>query len=197
MSLASIGSEGSWLSGKTGSYRHSAIRSNIARAKRQEQDNSSASPTVSAEDLGIADDEYMSRLTPRRHSGFHTLEHPSGEGRPSSDEEPYNDDEDLTWGAVDARVAEVHTSTRNTMRSRQAQLNTDSEFDPEDDAASQSPSSPTAEKANVERARSVNLGKGHVRNFSAGSARLLDIHPRHSLDGKTALQEKRRSFPLT
>jgi len=39
-------------------------------------------------------------------------------------------------------------------------------------------STPTEETVPVQRATSVNLGKSHVRNLSAGSARLLDIPKR-------------------
>jgi hypothetical protein len=43
----------------------------------------------------------------------------------------------------------------------------------------------------VQRAKSVNLGRGHVRNFSAGSAKLLDLTPRTSVDAKRRSVEPR------
>jgi len=50
--------------------------------------------------------------------------------------------------------------------------------------------SPSSEIADVHRARSVNLGKGHVRNFSAGSAKLLEIAPRMSVDRRHSSERK-------
>jgi hypothetical protein len=43
----------------------------------------------------------------------------------------------------------------------------------------------------MQRATSINLGKGHVRNFSAGSAKLLNLTPRSSVDGKRRSVEPR------
>jgi hypothetical protein len=68
-----------------------------------------------------------------------------------------------------------------------------------DDDGTESPVTPTAqEKMDIQRARSVNLGHaGHVRNFSAGSAKLLDITPRSSVDSKALRNSERRaSGPL-
>ncbi|KFA53393.1 hypothetical protein S40293_03434 [Stachybotrys chartarum IBT 40293] len=200
ISLASIDSEGSWLSGRVASRRTSLMRENIARARRREAEHSTDSPTDSTEDLGIADDDYLSRLTPRRPSGFATVGRPSGEGRPSSDDEHYENDGDARWGAVGARpgVVNAHKHDRDTMRSREAQLSADYEAGGDDDASHSptSPTSPAEDKANVQRATSVQLGKGHVRSFSAGSARLLEITPRNSVDSTTANRGKRRSVPF-
>ncbi|KAH7319830.1 hypothetical protein B0I35DRAFT_450896 [Stachybotrys elegans] len=201
MSLASIDSEGSWLSGKRVSRRTSAMRDSIQRPRLLEPANSIDSPTNSTEEeLGIADDEYLSRLAPRRHSGHIIAGRRSGEGRPSSDEE----DGDVRWGAVGARpyVVETHTHDREKMKSRQGMLNVDVQGgdDTEGDEASASDLSPVSpvspEKPDVGRARSVHLGKGHVRNFSAGSAKLLDITPRTSNDEVRRGREKRRSAPM-
>jgi hypothetical protein len=50
------------------------------------------------------------------------------------------------------------------------------------------PDSPTT---NSQRATSINLGKGHVRNFSAGSAKLLEISPRASGETRRSLLAER------
>ncbi|EON61098.1 hypothetical protein W97_00309 [Coniosporium apollinis CBS 100218] len=63
------------------------------------------------------------------------------------------------------------------------------ESSPERESPSEEGPSPT-QRAFVERARSVDLGKGHIRAVSAGSAKLLDI-PARSGSGT----EKRSSFP--
>jgi hypothetical protein len=81
------------------------------------------------------------------------------------------------------------------MLSQEGLLNMDSG----DDDDVESPITPTAlekveetadERAGVQRARSVHLGRGHVRNFSAGSAKLLDLTPRSSVDGRSRNREE-------
>ncbi|KAF4980873.1 hypothetical protein FZEAL_3219 [Fusarium zealandicum] len=190
MSLASIDSEGSWLSGKV-SARRAAMRDSIRRANQREQaDTNTDSPTNSTEeDLEIIDDEYLTKLTPRRYSGHDMMGRRSGEGRPSSDEEDLVDEADMKWGAVDSQPQVVH---RYTMKSHEGLL----ELESEDEESESSPISPSSEAADLHRARSVNLGKGHVRNFSAGSAKLLDITPRASVDASRS-SERRRSHVLS
>jgi hypothetical protein len=113
----------------------------------------------------------------------------SGEGRPSSDEEDLVDDADMKWGRVGSQPEVVH---RYTMKSHEGLL----EIESEDEDRQASPVSPSSqEDADVQRAKSVNLGKGHVRNFSAGSAKLLDITPRPSVDARRS-SERRRSHVL-
>ncbi|KAF4962916.1 hypothetical protein FSARC_9029 [Fusarium sarcochroum] len=189
MSLASIDSEGSWLSGNA-SARRAAIRDSIRRANQREQtDNNTDSPTNSTdEDLEIVEDEYLTKLTPRRNSNPDVMGRRSGEGRPSSDEEELVDDGDMKWGAVGSQPQVVH---RFTMKSHEGLF----EIESEEEESPTSPVSPSQELANVQSARSVNLGKGHVRNFSAGSAKLLDITPRGSVDARRS-SERRRSHVL-
>ncbi|GKU03514.1 hypothetical protein FLAG1_06136 [Fusarium langsethiae] len=189
MSLASIDSEGSWLSGNVNS-RRAAIRDSIRRANQREQsENNIDSPTNSTdEDLGIVEDDYMTRLTPRRSSNPDMMARRSGEGRPSSDEEELADDGEMKWGAVGSQPKVVH---RWTMKSHEGLL----EIESEEEESPTSPVSPSQELANVQDARSVNLGRGHVRNFSAGSAKLLDITPRASVDARVS-SERRRSHGL-
>lgn len=176
ISLASIDSEGSWLSGRGGNRRSQALRDSIARANRREAGQSSTSLSNSTrDDLAITDDEYLSRVTPTR-SGQERL---SGEGVPSSDDEQ-DSSEGAKWGTVGAR-ANVVLGGRDTMHSHHGLLNNDSG----EDSGTDSPVSPSVvENVSVQRAQSVHMGKGHARNFSAGSARLLDITPRGSVDGK-------------
>jgi hypothetical protein len=78
-----------------------------------------------------------------------------------------------------------------TMQSHEGLLNIESG----DEEQSESPVTPSVhELADLRRARSVNLGKGgHARNFSAGSAKLLDITPRTSVDSKAKSNERRKS----
>ncbi|OAQ68815.1 hypothetical protein VFPPC_04999 [Pochonia chlamydosporia 170] len=130
MSLASIDSEGSWLSGRVGSLRTSTKRDSLMRANRRENVPSSDSPTNSTrEDLAITDDEYLSRLAPDRSSGTMGISRRSGEGRPSSDaEESIAAHDNLKWGRVGAKpeLVQFHNHDRNTMYSHQGLLNIDS-----------------------------------------------------------------------
>ncbi|KAJ3473796.1 hypothetical protein NLG97_g10128 [Lecanicillium saksenae] len=120
MSLASIDSEGSWLSGGPGNRRSGALRDSLLRASRQAQPSNSPIQSFD-EELGITEDEYMTRLAPHYASpGMNNRR--SEEGRPSSDEE----ESDLKWGAVGARPQFVHRVNRGTMHSQQALVNIDS-----------------------------------------------------------------------
>lgn len=185
ISMASIDSEGSWLSGGPGKRRSAALRESLIKANRREQDQSNGSPTNSTgEDLAIADDDYLDRLTPGRNGAPHFPHRESEEGRPSSDA----GDDGLKWGAVGARPEIVHTD-RGTMHSFQGILNMESS-----DEGGDSPISPSVvENASLERAHSVSVAKGHGRNYSAGSARLLDITPRASVDSKRLSRETKKS----
>lgn len=73
----------------------------------------------------------------------------------------------------------VFTDDTENRYSRAAELVVESP----NDESPVSPVSPTSdsEPMLVQRAKSVDLGKGHVRHLSAGSARLLDIHKRSSI----------------
>lgn len=189
MSMASIDSEGSWLSGNPA--RKAAIRNSLRRANQREQTDAitDSANNSTEEDLAITEDEYLSRLTPGGHSaGPNMIGRRSGEGRPSSDEDELVD-EDMKWGAVGSHPQLVNH--RYTMKSVEGLLDIESE----NEDSESSPVSPASEVADVQRARSVHLGRGHVRNFSAGSAKLLDITPRASMDDRMS-SERRRSHVL-
>ncbi|KFY27262.1 hypothetical protein V493_03602 [Pseudogymnoascus sp. VKM F-4281 (FW-2241)] len=207
-SLASIDSEGSWLSGRA--------RANSKRSSRQipvsrSRDSHSSlmkryrDLSDSAEELGIVEDEYYNRLTPGpedMYSKSNLANRVSGNPMPSSDEE---DGESLgspvsknsKWGEVAPHTPTiVHRQPRAT--SRQGKLNDFDDYDSGDDEKVDSPLSPhrggedseTAESpvtpvaGRLERATSVNYNKAHVRAISAGSARLLDVKPRASGESK-------------
>lgn len=128
MSLASIDSEGSWLSGGPGNRRSATMRDSLLRASRQVQPKSSPAQSFD-EEVGITEDEYMTSLAPGHHGhGFSSVRR-SEEGRPSSDEE----DNGLKWGAVGAHPQFVHKLNRGTMHSQQALVNIDSEDEDADE----------------------------------------------------------------
>ena len=202
-SLASIDSEGSWLSGrKGGSKRGSAqLPSHPLRDSADSLNKRYKDYSESAEELGIAEDEYFSRLTPGPEEQHKIRRQSAGNPMPSSDEEEGGSlaspaaSEHTKWGAVARQPTVVHREPR--AKSREGLLN---EF--EDDSGSEPPGETLLDvnrksygfnktvtdenepSEGVHRATSVDLGKGHVRHISAGSARLLELKPRASVDAK-------------
>jgi hypothetical protein len=175
MSLASIDSEASWLSGRIGRKRASSgIRTSLQYPPRTVSalsGRSEGQASERTEDENIVDDEYLNSVVPAR---LHRLS--TGDARPSSDEE---DESAPRWGNAPKQQTPT-VVRRETMQSREGLLQSfDDEKDvgndneSEDDGDGQSPVEP-------QRARSVRLDKGHVRNFSAGSAKLLEVSPRPS-----------------
>jgi hypothetical protein len=189
MSLASIDSEGSWLSGGRMASRRRSVGMSDTLSRIQDRTSTqggsdgtfgSAEPDHEdiPEDHSIHDDEYLSRYA--RHSGTEAKgkRQSVGEGRPSSDEE----DAEARWGAVDEKLPTmIHGRSSERLKSREGLLDLsnddDEEATDEDDAHDDE-----KEELAVQRATSVNLGKGHVRHISAGSARLLELTPRSSVD---------------
>lgn len=187
ISLASVDSEASWLSGRLG-----GARSGSRQMARRERADSQATTTNNSveEEHGIAEDEYFSRLTPSRL--MRTTSSPvhrnsTGEALPSSDEdEPAVSMEgDMKWGSVQARQQPtvVHASEyvmEEDLKSFDGVLNSaDSENDSEmDDVVN------TENISGLQRATSINLGKDNAQRISAGSAKILEISPRESADSR-------------
>ncbi|RKU48899.1 hypothetical protein DL546_008739 [Coniochaeta pulveracea] len=195
MSLASVDSEASWLSGRvSGRRRSSAVKTQHPyRYSPPQPDTSPVANEASPGEDSIADDEYLSRFTPSQEpSGWNRKS--IGEARPSSDGE----EEGPRWGSVRGHVPTLVQGPRvNTVKSREGLMNT---FGEETDVRAESDDDGDLDEASpsiietpleVQRAKSVNLGKGHVRNFSAGSAKLLDLTPRTSVDAKRRSVEPR------
>lgn len=182
ISLASIDSEASWLSGKVGSRRTSTLRDNLARVTRRDMSHQTDSQSNSTqEDLAIADDDFLSQLAPDSHAAG-SVKRSFEKGRPSSDEDEPMEEANMRWGAVGAQAQLIHKQDRDTFHSREGLLNIESE----DEEDLDSPVSVgTDDKADLQRATSIQVGKGHARNFSAGSAKLLEIAPRDSIDAKS------------
>jgi hypothetical protein len=200
-SLASIDSEGSWLSGrKGGSKRGSAqIPSHPLRDSASSLQKRYKEYSESAEELGIAEDEYFSRLSPGP-DDQHKIKRQSA-ANPSSDEEDggsmgspvASTSEQTKWGAVARQPTVVHREPRAT--SREGFLN-DYDVDSGSEPPGETPQEIDAnrksygfnkelveeDEPSIHRASSVDLGRGHVRHISAGSARLLQL--KKAGDGK-------------
>lgn len=192
-SLASIDSEGSWLSGRRNSKRGSAQLSRPLRDSGSSYGKRYRDYNESTEELGIAEDEYFSRLTP----GFdddRSKRQSAGNPMPSSDEEEGSslaspiDSGKATWGAVARKPTVVHREPR--AKSREGLLKEyDADSDNEDSVEvvleGNQEREPSGEsEVRIQRATSVDLGSRHARHISAGSARLLDLKGRMSGEGK-------------
>lgn len=208
-SLASVDSEGSWLSGrppKRASNR-SQIHSSITSSGMQRNEDFNAS----YEELGMTDDEYFKRLTPQpdehfRSAQFHdmlgrkasstlmTLDaaaESEEEGQPTPDPVPSAEEKEFVKNSVGRQPTIIHRQPRVKSTEGLLSLFIDDKATPSgsvvkstetESHSPQSPETPTsdAEPVVVQRARSVDLGKQHVRHLSAGSAKLMNIHKRSS-----------------
>lgn len=197
-SLASIDSEGSWLSGRP---RASSKRGSNQLPAQQLRDSAGSLQkrhkgySESAEEVCIAEGEYFGPLTPGPEDRLsrETKDQVSGNAVVSSDEEDGDSagslDGSTKWGAVGRQPTVIHRQPR--AKSREGLLNdytSDSASDPPEEAAQQNDKASydysKTEEPTISRATSVDLGKGHVKHISAGSARLLNLKPRPSGESK-------------
>jgi hypothetical protein len=209
-SLASVDSEGSWLSGrpiKRASNR-SQLRSSVGSFGVQKNEGFNAS----YEELGMADDEYFQKLTPRLDERRKSAGSGGLLGTKASstlmtlDAAAESDGEDNTTAAQSRSSSQEREYVKKvpgrqpTIIHRQPRVKSTEGLlsyylndtaspnehpSPVADDHPESPESPSfdPEPAMVQRAKSVDLGKHHVRHLSAGSARLLDIQKRSSTPG--------------
>ncbi|KAF9694609.1 hypothetical protein EKO04_007377 [Ascochyta lentis] len=212
-SLASVDSEGSWLSGKPVNRisNKSMMRSSVSSSAIQQNPDFNNS----FEELGMADDEYFKRLTPQpdelRRSNLSSdlmgrkassTAMATLDAAAESDEEdeptpPARRSEDSEY--VKDGVARQPTVVHRNVRVKSAEgLLTMFDADapsPEEsrktlDMEPESPQSDdSGEQATVQRAKSVDFGKHHVRHLSAGSAKLLDIQKRSSTASQSRLSQ--------
>lgn len=95
--------------------------------------------------------------------------------------------EEGTWhGGVGKHPTIVRQGPGKRARSKEGLLNDfqNAEESGESSPSGDSPESPENPYSSIQRATSVDLGKGHARHISAGSARLLNLPPRSSIDMK-------------
>lgn len=195
-SLASVDSEGSWLSGrpvKRSSQNQSYPLRNSANSLQDRYKDLSPSD----DELGVAGDPYFGHVSPAPEEPTTTRRPVYHVRKPSS---IYSEDENVhelntgeheqgKWhGAVARHPTVVHRTPR--AKSREGLLN-----DFEDESVGPTPEeTPEGETQGyllnapetpwIRKATSVELGKGHVRHISAGSAKLLDLPGRGSTDLK-------------
>ena len=198
-SLASVDSEGSWLTGRP------AKRS----SQQQFQRESASSLQQRLREYGQSDEDVVG--TPEEEKYMGTLT-PAPEEKPSIPERkrPFmgaaarigsdSDDEtsfqpapigseaqeEGTWHkAVGKHPTIVRHGPGPRAKSREGLLNDfQAEESPGSSPSGDSPVSPDIPYPQIERATSVDVGKGHARHISAGSARLLNLPPRSSQELK-------------
>ncbi|KAK3902175.1 hypothetical protein C8A05DRAFT_34145 [Staphylotrichum tortipilum] len=207
MSLASIDSEGSWFSGRLTSKKRKssgileqAPGLRLPRRTPESDSERQPEPDHPADDMHITDDDYLSRLAPPQTERNAFNRKSTGEARPSSD---WEEEEEAHWGSVRGRQPKVvRSEMAERVKSREGLLNVFGEEGEAamietmetDDAAesSEHESSDGTAEVGLQRATSLNLGHAHARRISAGSARLLSISPRSSVDAKGVIAPAER-----
>lgn len=216
-SLASVDSEASWLSGKPPkrASNRSQLRSSVASSAVQKNEAFNAS----YEELGMADDEYFRRLTPQPDDRLRSGQISDLLGRKASStlialdaaaesEEEHetipvqrqssSEEEELVQTVPGRQPTIIHRQPRVKSTEGLLSFYTNdkaSSVEPSstvNDADPHTPDSPSSETepVMVQRAKSVDLGKHHVRHLSAGSAKLLDIHKRSSTTSHSKVAEQ-------
>lgn len=197
--LGSIDSEGSWFGGR--SKRQSPNPPSSPPQSRQRDHQHTASngssdvfydPDLPTQEdthvddgVFIADEEYLSPFAGQRDSGSHFTQRESTiASQPSA-----NEDDDAHWGSVNGRYPTVvHSLRPDLVKSREGLLNTFDEADESEFGELSGDGNILAigeDKENsLQRATSIDLGQRQARHISAGSAKLMHITPRPSVDAK-------------
>lgn len=211
-SLASVDSEGSWLSGKPVKRisNKSMMRSSVASSAVQQNPDFNNS----FEELGMADDEYFKRLTPQpdelRRSNLSSEllgRKPSSTAMATLDAAAESEEDEpipSARGSQDSEHVKDGVARQPTVIHRNARVKSSEGLLTMFDADAPSPeetmktlamepdspqSDDSEEHATVQRAKSVDFGKHHVRHLSAGSAKLLDIQKRSSAASPSRLSQ--------
>ncbi|KAI9713043.1 MAG: hypothetical protein M1820_001028 [Bogoriella megaspora] len=201
-SLASVDSEGSWLSGKpsrrTSRQAYSSHR--LSGGESPQKRPRSNDFHGSYEELGMPDDEYFRRLTPapeddggeseeRNRKVSHKASSQALSGAEPAETSQYDlrIDQTLLREGVERRPTVVERAQRvkssegllNQFQGQSAEEELASSQAAESESLADEPDSPLDEHepVQIKRADSVNL-KHHSRRVSAGSARLLDLPKR-------------------
>lgn len=187
MSLASIDSEGSWFSGKRARKRKSSgilgHAPGLQLPRQTPESDSERRPEHenANDDMDITDDDYLSRLAPSHGDRPAWNRKSTGEARPSSDW----GEEEAHWGSVSRQPTVIRSQGVGRVKSREGMLKS---FGEEGEGTighvDQDDNSDGSEVLGLQRATSIDYGKAHARRISAGSARLLSITPRSSVDAK-------------
>ena len=226
-SLASVDSEGSWLTGKPVKRLSGPMSRDSAgslaqqlRALRGPEDRDVEDEEAEEEEEGPTGtpeaEKYMGTLTPapepkpavphRRRPHIPRLGDEGGPGPESSlhSGSALNmSEQEGTWHPpVGKHPTIVRQGPGPRARSREGLLNDfqTAETSTESSPSADSPVSPEGGNPfqnTIQRATSVDLGKGHARHISAGSARLLNLPPRSSAEIKRLSASSGERSPLS
>ena len=216
-SLASVDSEGSWLTGRPvkrlSQPQSNPLRESASSLQRQLRDLAEPEEELSH---AVPERGTMNRLTPDPEQSI-AYDHQTasrqilGSGGDDSDDDSVLQSqptgatqEEGTWrGAVGRHPTIIRQGAGARARSREGLLN---DFQADDESMESSPVSPEPdsqvgqaaghERSFIQSATSVDLGKGHARHISAGSARLLNLPPRTSIDMKRLSGSSGERSPL-
>lgn len=210
-SLASVDSEGSWLTGRpvkrlSQSQINSTRDSGGSLQKHMEilrgvPDNSSS---VSGQEPTPAPEATLERepTTTRQHVLGAGLDDESDEEDVLNSQPTSLPQEEGTWHSAVGRHPTI-VRQGDWARSREGLLN---DFQAAEESTETSPISPEEESPTgqalgseatfIHRATSVDVGQGHARHISAGSARLLNLPPRSSTELKRLSGSSGERSPL-
>lgn len=220
-SLASVDSEGSWLTGKPVKRLSGPLSRDSAGSLAQQlralrsPDDRDLEYDEEEEPPGTPEAEkYMGSITPapeskptvpqRRRPRIASLTDDDGGHEPSLHSGPAVNvpEQEGTWhGPVGKHPTIVRQGPGPRARSREGLLNdfhmaeTSTESSPSGDSPV-SPEGGNPFQNTIERATSVDLAKGHARHISAGSARLLNLPPRSSTEFKRLSASSGERSPL-
>lgn len=213
-SLASVDSEGSWLTGKPVKRlsQPQPLRESGGSFQEHLQEQGQSDDDVA----GTPEEEkYMGSLTPARDEAPPKIPErrrpymgPVARlGNDSDDESVFHpapaaiaQDEGKWHGAVGKHPTIVRQGPGKRAKSREGLLNdfqNAAEESGESSPSGDSPVSPENPYSSIQRATSVDIGKGHARHISAGSARLLNLPPRSSADMKRLSASSGERSPLS
>ena len=213
-SLASVDSEGSWLTGRPVKRlsQSQPLRESASSLQRRLRESGGSEDDLS----GTPEEEkYMGTITPapddedppriperrRPHMGAAAASGGHGDGEEVSELHPAPKAAPAkgegTWHeAVGKHPTIVRQGPGPRVKSREGLLN---DYENAEESAESSPSgdSPVSpDQLIIQRATSVDLGKGHARHISAGSARLLNLPPRSSSEMKRMSASSGERSPL-
>ena len=212
-SLASVDSEGSWLTGRPVKRlsQPQPLRESGGSLQEHHQELAQSDDDVA----GTPEEEkYMGSLTPARDEAPPRIPErrrpymgPAARlGSDSDDESVFHpapaaiDQEEGKWhGAVGKHPTIVRQGPGKRAKSREGLLNDfqNAEESEESSPSGDSPVNPENAYPSIQRATSVDIGKGHARHISAGSARLLNLPPRSSADMKRLSASSGERSPLS
>ena len=213
-SLASVDSEGSWLTGRPVKRSSQpqfeptrdsggSLQKHLQNLRGLPDNSASGSEQEIASHLTLAQEstsEHERTRKPRQILGA-GLDDESDEEDALHSQPTSLPQEEGTWhSAVGRHPTIVRQGAR--ARSREGLLNDYQAAEESTDASPISPEeeSPTGQASSPEttfhRATSVDFGKGHARHISAGSARLLDLPPRSSTEFKRLSVSSGERSPL-